>query len=132
MQPHTFSGQPAAAVTDREQLALTGCRLLLERLTQLLRDENTLLARRESGFHGQFTERKTQLLRDLMVAERGCKSPSALAALAAPARLLKETLKRNQQLLAAHIQAVKEVSDIIVDALRQAESDGTYSRGGRA
>jgi hypothetical protein len=39
-----------------------------------------------------------------------------------------EALRRNQRLLKVHIDAVREVSSIIVDSIRQAESDGTYSR----
>ena len=37
-------------------------------------------------------------------------------------------LRENARLLKLHIAAVGEISDIIVGSLRDAESDGTYSR----
>ena len=127
-QPQTSS--PAVSA-DREPLAIATCSVLLDRLTHLVHEENALLGEPKTAFHGQHTERKTQLLRDLIVAERGCRSPIAARALSQRATALRLALSRNQTLLAVHIQAVKDVSGIIVDAIRQADSDGTYSRCGR-
>lgn len=122
----------APATVEREQLAIATCGMLLYRLTRLVQEENALLSQPKTAFCGQLTERKTQLLRDLIVAERGCKSPWAAQVLSQPAAALREELARNQRLLGVHIKAVKDVSGIIVDAIRQADSDGTYSRYGRA
>ena len=43
---------------------------------------------------------------------------------------LREKLERNRSLLEMHYDAVREVASIIVRAIKEAESDGTYT--GRA
>lgn len=121
----------ARPANGNEHAAIAGCNLVLARLTQLVREENDHLSGQRRGDHRQFTERKTQLLRELMLAERNCRGAAATQ-LAGPLKQLKLLLDRNQKLLSVHIKAVREVSSIIVDALRQAESDGTYTRSGRA
>jgi flagellar biosynthesis/type III secretory pathway chaperone len=118
----------AAGLSERERGAVATCRLILERLRQVLDEESAVLASRSLAAHGPFTERKNQLLRDLLVAQRNCASAQTLAALQPQTSALQQVLKRNQQLLRVHIDAVKEVSAIIVDSIRQADSDGTYSR----
>ena len=40
---------------------------------------------------------------------------------------LSEKLERNRRVLDVQLRAVREVSDIIAGAIRDAESDGTYS-----
>lgn len=115
-----------------ERAALASCKLVLARLAQIVREENDHLSTRQSGDHRQFTERKTQLLRELMLAQRACRGSAAAQALKEPLQQIKQLLDRNQKLLSVHIKAVKEVSSIIVDALRRADSDGTYTRSGRA
>jgi hypothetical protein len=115
-------------LTDRESASMFNCRFLLDRLKAVIEDECSALMQSGATYHGQFTERKNQLLRDLIVAQRSCNSPSVLNALEPQSRELQALLKRNQSLLKAHIDAVKEVSSIIVDSIRQGESDGTYSR----
>ena len=115
-------------LNEREVGAIAVCRVVLDRLCKLLEEESTALARRTVERHGPFTERKNQLLRELMVAQKNCTSPAAIVALKPQANAVREALKRNQQLLTFHIEAVREVSAIIVDSIRQAESDGTYSR----
>jgi hypothetical protein len=40
---------------------------------------------------------------------------------------LREKLERNRAILEMHYAAVRDVASIIVKAIREAESDGTYS-----
>lgn len=118
----------AVGLSEREIGAVAVARVILDRLTRLLDEESEALARRTVERHGPYTERKNQLLRELMVAQKNCASAAALAALKAQTSAVTEALRRNQGLLKVHIDAVREVSSIIVDSIRQAESDGTYSR----
>ncbi len=117
-----------AALNEREAGAVATARLVMGRLRQVLDEECAILQANGAQPLEVFTTRKNQLLRDLIVAQRGCTSPAALEALAPDTRSLKPALVRNQHLLKTHIDAVKGISAIIVDAIRQAESDGTYSR----
>jgi hypothetical protein len=50
--------------------------------------------------------------------------------LALSARLagLRARLETNRTMLKMHLDAVREISAIVTDAIREAESDGTYSR----
>ena len=116
------------ALSDREAASVGNCGFLLDRLKTVIEDESAALSRRGVSYHGQFTERKNQLLRDILVAQRSCNSPRIRQALAPRAQELQQLFKRNQRLLKAHMDAVKEISSIIVDSIRQADSDGTYSR----
>jgi flagellar biosynthesis/type III secretory pathway chaperone len=115
-------------LNEREVGAVAVCRVVLDRLCRLLDEESAALVNRTVSRHGPFTERKNQLLRELMMAQRNCATPSALLAIRPQASAVREALLRNQQLLTFHIDAVREVSAIIVDTIRQSESDGTYSR----
>ncbi len=115
-------------LSEREVGAVAVCRVVLDRLCKLLEEESMVLANRVAERHGPFTVRKNQLLRELMVAQKNCTTPSALLAVKPQASAVREALQRNRQLLTFHIDAVREVSAIIVDSIRQAESDGTYSR----
>lgn len=115
-------------VTEREVGAVAVARVVLDRLTRLLDEESDALARRSVERHGPYTERKNQLLRELMAAQKNCASAAAVDSLNAQTAAVKEALHRNQRLLKVHIEAVREVSSIIVDSIHQAESDGTYSR----
>jgi flagellar biosynthesis/type III secretory pathway chaperone len=103
------------------------CELLLDRLTAVIEEESDALTR-SGAFFGQFTQRKNQLLRDLLLARRMRDPPAATSAFAAKTRNLQRLLSHNQRLLKAHIDAVRDVAAIIVDSIRRAESDGTYSR----
>jgi len=40
---------------------------------------------------------------------------------------LRNKLRRNHELLAIHLRAMQEVSDIVTTMIQSAESDGTYS-----
>jgi hypothetical protein len=42
-------------------------------------------------------------------------------------RRLRQKLERNRAILEMHYDAVREVATIIVRAIKEAESDGTYS-----
>jgi len=44
---------------------------------------------------------------------------------------LRQKLERNRKILEMHYDAVREVATIIVRAIREAESDGTYARTAR-
>ena len=75
----------------------------------------------------EFNNRKSQglleLSRSLRYFQVAPPSNAVLARLAG----LREKLDINQAVLKLHLDAVREVSTIMADAIRDAESDGTYS-----
>ena len=101
----------------------------LLKLIEIIGEENGVLRRREFVSHAGFTDRKNQVLRELMAAQRREALPAATARVRPLLEQLSDVLHENARLLKLHIAAVGEISDIIVGSLREADSDGTYSRG---
>lgn len=112
-------------------LTSSGAALLaaLLKLIDAVEEENSALREQQILSHAAFTDRKNQALRELMAAQRMEMQPATLAGIRPLLYRLSSSLQDNSRLLKLHIAAVGEISDIIVGSLRDAESDGTYSRG---
>lgn len=100
----------------------------LAKLIDVLDEENSVLQHHQVIVHAGFTDRKNQALRELMAALRFESLPAAAAAVKPQVQRLSSALQDNARLLKLHIGALGEVSDIIINSLKDAESDGTYSR----
>lgn len=101
----------------------------LLKLIDVIDEENAVLRLHKIGIHSVFTDRKNQALRELMAAQRSTLAPAAQEACGPLLKSLSAALRENARLLKLNIAAVGEISDIIIGSLREAESDGTYSRG---
>jgi hypothetical protein len=101
----------------------------LLKLIDVVEEENAVLRAHGISLHAGFTDRKNQALRELMAVQKTIRLSSAQEACGALLRRLRGSLQENGQLLKLNIAAVGEISDIIIGSLREAESDGTYSRG---
>lgn len=100
----------------------------LIRLIELIDEENAVLHENKIASHASFTDRKNQMLREVMAAQRSEDPARAAEACRSELERLSSALRVNASLLKLHISAVGEVSDIIIGGLRDADSDGTYSR----
>jgi len=112
-----------------DQASVSSCVALLTRLKQTIMQETAGLSAGDA--QAGLAEAKTHLLRDLLALERNPPSPEARKTLAPLLGEIRDALVRNQSVLKAHMDAVASVSAIIVDSIRKAESDGTYSRKAR-
>lgn len=101
----------------------------LLKLIDVIEEENTVLRLRGITLHAGFTDRKNQALRELLAAQRSIISKAAQEASRPLLKQLSGCLEENSRLLKLNIAAVGEISDIIIGSLREADSDGTYSRG---
>jgi hypothetical protein len=101
---------------------------IIEHLSAVVEEETALLRRGAAIDLKAANDRKSQALLQLTRASRQL-DQSALSDPAVRARLaaLRQTLASNQAVLKLHLEAVREVSDIVCAAIRHAESDGTYS-----
>ncbi len=106
--------------------------MAVEKLISVIEEENALLREHKVILHTGFTDRKNHALRELMAAQRADSTSETSEAVKALLLKLSATLGTNARLLKLHIAAVGEVSDIIIGGLREAESDGTYSRSRNA
>ncbi|MFT3988547.1 hypothetical protein [Aestuariivirga sp.] len=112
-----------------DQASISSCAALLTRLKDTIVKETEGLS--GGAVQANIAETKTHLLRDLMTMERNPPPPEARKILAPLLGEVRAALARNQSVLKAHMEAVASVSSIIVDSIRKAESDGTYSRSPR-
>jgi hypothetical protein len=102
--------------------------LAIAKLVEAIEDENSALRHQEIISHAGYTDRKNQALRELMAAQRRDSSKASVDKIRPQLTILSQALHVNAKLLKNHIAAVGDVSDIIVGSLRDANSDGTYSR----
>lgn len=108
--------------------AVTSVEHAIQRLLAVIEEENRSLASLEVSCHNDFTLEKNQALRELMALQRANGFAQAISSYAIELRQLKASLTRNARLLKTHIGALDEVANVIVAGMREAESDGTYSR----
>jgi hypothetical protein len=98
----------------------------LARLEKALDDENAALSSFDAANIAEFSRIKTQCLLELQ--RPGPLHPKQDPQLEARLRALQQKLELNRWLLHLHLEAAKEVSAVIMSAIRESESDGTYSR----
>ena len=103
----------------------------ISRLIEVVEEENEVLQQHRVISHSSYTDTKNHALRELLTAQRREVPAATERALQPLLRRLSRALQMNSLLLKHHITAVGEVSDIIVNSLRDADSDGTYSRESR-
>lgn len=111
-----------------ESVVVRNCRSLIARLQAVVEEENLGLADCSIQSHASYADQKNQLLRELMVAQGSCRSPESRQVLGSAYLAIRECIVRNERLLMVHLEALNEVSAVITDSIRQADSDGTYAR----
>ena len=100
----------------------------LYRLEKALEQENEALAAFDPRNLSEYSRIKTQSLlelqRSVAVLSREHTPPDLQQLLTT----LRQKLELNRWLLLLHLEAAREVTTVITSAMRDAESDGTYSR----
>ena len=99
----------------------------IQRLEEIVEQETSALRMRQAIDLKAFNDRKSQALLELMRWLRTVQGVGASPTLAARIGSLKEKLAVNQAVLKLHLEAVREISTTLSDAIRHAESDGTYT-----
>ena len=98
----------------------------IEYLGAVVEQETTALRARVHVDLTEFNNRKNQGLLELNRALRGL-DPAAGPSLAPRLADLRAKLDVNRSLLARHMEAVREVANVVAEAIRDVDSDGTYS-----
>ena len=93
----------------------------------MLAAETQALASGARAGLAQFTLEKNQLLLELTRTRQGRSARDFAGEVAPRAERLKTLLAGNQRALQVNLDAARQVSAIIVEAMREAESDGTFS-----
>lgn len=100
---------------------------LVRRLTDILEQEAEQLEKNELGNLSQFIDQKSRSLFDLSRALVLHPDTRGIAGLDDELGKLRRAFEGNRAMLGVHLAAVQEVTEVIAAAMRQAESDGTYS-----
>ena len=99
----------------------------IERLEDALDQETAALRSRAATDLREFNNRKSQGLLELSRSVRHFQGAPPSNAVLARLASLREKLDVNKAVLKMHLEAVREVTTVMADAIRDAESDGTYS-----
>ncbi len=123
LPPTSLAGLPVGGSQPISMLEVS-----IQRLEDIVDQETTALKQRETIDLKAFNDRKSQALLELTRWMRNMPSVDATPEIAARIGGLKEKLLVNQAVLQLHLEAVREISTSMADAIRQSESDGTYTQ----
>ncbi len=126
--PPASAAPPTAPSGAARSALLPMLEVSIQRLEEIVDQETLALRTRRAVNLKDFNDRKSQALLELTRSLRQVQGAGPDLALAARVGNLKVKLAVNQAELKVHLEAVREVSTSISDAIRQAESDGTYTQ----
>lgn len=136
-RPHTAPSNPTSSAPPFNGLgAMAGgpgapvpmLETLIQRLEEVVEQETAALRAGGSVDLKAFNDRKSQALLELTRWMRNMSNVGANPDLAGRIAGLKEKLAVNQSVLNLHLEAVREISTSMSDAIQQSESDGTYTQ----
>lgn len=115
------------AMEENAALAPALLKSAVERLEAVIDQETAALKMRRVVDLNDFNDRKShgfvELARAMRHFEGSALDPSLVSSLSG----LRAKLETNRAVLKMHLEAVKEVSTVVADAMRHADSDGTYA-----
>ncbi len=119
----------AAAARPRPSIdpAVQGIINIISMLETVIEEETAALGSRTPVDLESFSNRKSQGLLELNRATKTLEAMAGHQLVAARLSGLRDKLAVNQAVLKLHLDAVREISGIVANAIREHESDGTYS-----
>jgi hypothetical protein len=125
----SFAADNAAAIVplQRPSAAVEACLRAIERVEQLMDQETFALRQHQVSGLADFNHRKSHGLLELTRAIRSLGNAAAGHGLQPRLLSLQAKLRENADALSLHLRAVQEVSALVTRAIRDGESDGTYS-----
>ncbi len=126
----TSDGAEAARLEATRADEVIGLLSAIRRLENIIEEETLALATGQKIDFDDFSARKSRSMLEFVRLMRARMHLGGETEITEEIQLLREKLERNRSLLEMHYDAVREVATIIVRAIKEAESDGTYT--GRA
>ena len=99
-------------------------------MAAILEQETALLRENRAVELKEFNHRKQQGLLEINRHPAQFRAQRRSACRASRICRLAALLDDNQRMLAHHLKAVDEIASLVARAMQEAESDGTYGRGG--
>ena len=115
---------PARAPTPPAVVAFLA---IVDRVETVLEAETSALAHRTPFDMTEIGNRKRQGLLDMTRMIGAAMASGAIPEIRERLGRFSVALKRNQAALGTQLRAVREIAEIVAQAIRDAESDGTYS-----
>jgi hypothetical protein len=115
------------AADERESGSAAILLKVIERLEDVIDQETAALRSRGKYDLKDFNDRKSHGLLELSRAIRLLNGGEPDETVKSRLAVLRGKLETNRAVLKMHLDAVREISGIVADAIRDAESDGTYS-----
>jgi putative hemolysin len=104
-----------------------GLLAVIRRLDSLVEEETVALETRQKIDFDDYSARKSRNMLEFVRLMRAQIDVGEETQVAQEIQRLRQKLERNRAVLEMHFEAAHEVAAIIVRAMRDAESDGTYS-----
>ncbi|MET3911173.1 hypothetical protein ABID59_005536 [Bradyrhizobium sp. S3.3.6] len=120
----------AARLEATRSEEISGLLSAIRRLENIVEEETVALATGQKVDFDDFSMRKSRSMLEFVRLMRARMHLGGETEITGEIQRLREKLERNRSLLEMHYDAVREVAAIIVRAIKDAESDGTYT--GRA
>lgn len=113
---------------DKGVSAYTLVEKAIERLEILVDEETSALRSMDTANLKDFSNRKSQGLLELTRAMRTVQAGEVPQVLRPQLKSLRAKLEVNRSVLKMHVEAVQEVATVMASAIRDFESDGTYTQ----
>ncbi len=123
----TASKPAPPPIEENAALAPALLKNAVERLEAVIDQETAALTMRRAVDLNDFNDRKTHGFVELSRAMRHFEGAALDQSLVLCLTGLRTKLETNRAVLKMHLEAVKEVSTVVADAMRHADSDGTYA-----
>lgn len=121
-------GSEAIAVNGARSDEVHGLLAAIRRLENVVEEETVALETGKKIDFDDFSARKSRSMLEFVRLMRTRIYLGSEAEVTEEVQRLRQKLERNRKILEMHYDAVREVATIIVRAIREAESDGTYAR----
>ncbi|WP_426613879.1 flagellar biosynthesis protein FlgN [Bradyrhizobium sp. McL0616] len=125
-----FDGTDVARSESERSDEVRGLLMAIRRLESIIEEETAALATGKKIDFDDFSGRKSRSMLEFVRLMRARMHLGGETEITEEIQRLREKLERNRSILEMHYDAVREVASIIVRAMKEAESDGTYT--GRA
>jgi hypothetical protein len=111
----------------QQEVIVTSIDRIIRRLEEAVREETEALRADPAADLGDFSKRKGHGLLELIRAAQALPGRAMDAETVRQFESLRAQLEINRAALELHLQAVREIAGVISNAIRAADSDGTYT-----
>jgi hypothetical protein len=125
--PGTGAGAAFEVTDTMKSEEARGLLAAIRRLEGVVEEETIALGTRKKIDFDDFSRRKSRSMLEFVRLMRGRMRRGDEVEIAEEIQKLRQKLEQNRAILEMHYDAVREVATIIARAIRETESDGTYS-----